>query len=196
MIITIENVELVFQKTSLVFFENNIESTFKTKNNKTLKETLEHKRYKSVSKKITPPSEDELSMPLGKFLYEQKLSKNDEYKLFLNKYGDNKFCHFKLNSNLNDKGLYAWVENDKIKYIGRCTDNFKKRVNQGYGKISAKNCFIDGQATNCHLNSEINKLKNIDFYVFPMNNNSTEEINNLELKILKEMNFDWNIQNN
>lgn len=31
----------------------------------------------------------------------------------------------------------------------------KKRINQGYGKIHPKNCYLDGQATNCHLNSRV-----------------------------------------
>lgn len=196
MILEIENVNLKFEKASLRFIERGIDSAFKTKNNKTLKETLEHHRYKGVLKKLSTPSDDELDMPLGDFLMDKKLSNDVGYKLFLNKYGDNTFCYFKLESYLTDKGLYAWVVNGKIKYIGRCTDNFKKRVNQGYGKINAKNCFIDGQATNCHLNSEINKLDNIEFYVLPMNDRSTEEINELELRVLRSMRFDWNIQNN
>ena len=102
----------------------------------------------------------------------------------------------KLNSHLNDKGLYIWVVNGKVKYLGRCGDNFKKRVNQGYGKINAKNCFIDGQTTNCHLNSEINKIENVEFYVYRMNDKSKTEIDDLELKLLNEINFEWNMQNN
>jgi hypothetical protein len=31
----------------------------------------------------------------------------------------------------------------------------KKRISQGYGKISPKNCYLDGLATNCHLNALI-----------------------------------------
>ena len=196
MILEIKNINLKFERASLTVIERGIDSVFKTKNNKTLKETLQQQRYKSVSKKISKPSDTDLDKQLGIFLMDKKLSNDVEYKLFLNKYGDNTFCHFKLDSHCTDKGLYAWVVDGEIKYIGRCTDNFKKRVNQGYGKISAKNCFIDGQATNCHLNSEVNKLNNIEFYVLPMNERSTEEISELELKILKLMKFDWNIQNN
>lgn len=196
MTIEIENIRLDFEKTSLEFIEKGIESAFKTKNNKTLKETLEHPRYKTVKKRLKQPTEEELEKPLGEYLLEKKNSNDLEYKLFLNKYGDNTFCHFKLNSHLNDKGLYIWVVNGKIKYLGRCSDNFKKRVNQGYGKINAKNCFIDGQATNCHLNSEINKIENVEFYVYGMNDKSKTEIDDLELKLLNEINFEWNIQNN
>ena len=196
MTIEIENTRLDFEKTSLEFIEKGIESVFKTKNNKTLKETLEHPRYKTVKKRLKQPTEEELEKPLGEYLLKKKNSNDLEYKLFLNKYGDNTFCHFKLNSHLNDKGLYIWVVNGKVKYLGRCSDNFKKRVNQGYGKINAKNCFVDGQATNCHLNSKINKIENIEFYVYRMNDKSKTEIDDLELKLLNEINFEWNIQNN
>ncbi len=196
MTIEIENKRLDFEKTSLEFIEKGIESVFKTKNNKTLKETLEHPRYKTIKKRLKQPTEEELEKPLGQYLLDKKNSNDLEYKLFLNKYGDNTFCHFKLNSHLNDKGLYIWVVNGIVKYLGRCSDNFKRRVNQGYGKINAKNCFIDGQATNCHLNSEINKIENIEFYVYRMNDKSKTEIDDLELKFLSEINFEWNIQNN
>lgn len=196
MIIEIENIKLEFEKTSLEFLERGIDSAFKTKNNKTLGETLEHSRYKRVKNKLKPPTEQQLATPLGEYLFEKKSSNDLEYKLFLNKYGDNTYCHFKLISHLNDKGIYIWVLNEEVKYLGRCSDNFKKRVNQGYGKINAKNCFIDGQATNCHLNSKINKIDNIEFYVHKMNDNSKAEIDDVELKILNTINFEWNIQNN
>ncbi|CAG5086835.1 hypothetical protein [Parvicella tangerina] len=196
MILELSDTWLKFEKASLKFNTKNIESAFKTKNNKTLGETLEHPKYFKLKEKITSPIDSYLDMPLGDFLLKNKSEGNEDYKLFLNRHGDNIFCDFQLQSHLESKGIYAWVVGSDIKYIGRCTDNFKKRVNYGYGRINAKNCFIDGQSTNCHLNSEINKLENIDFYVHEMNNSSTEQINELELKILNELNFDWNIKNN
>lgn len=196
MILKFKNTSLEFEKTSLEFIEKDISSVFKTKNNKTLEETLEHPRYKRVRKKIKHLTAQDLKKPLGEYLLQKKKSNDLEYKLFLNKYGDNTFCHFKLRSNLNDKGLYIWVVKGEIKYLGRCSDNFKKRVNQGYGKINAKNCFLDGQATNCHLNAKINKIDNVEFYVYKMNDKNKAEIDDLELKLLNEINFEWNIQNN
>ena len=196
MIIEIENIRLDFEKASLEFVKRGIESAFQTKNNKTLKETLDHPKYAKLKKRLRVPTEEELDKPLGEYLLEKKKSNDLEYKLFLNKYGDNTFCHFKLKSHLDDKGLYIWVVNGKIKYLGRCNDNFKKRVHQGYGKISAKNCFIDGQATNCHLNSKINNMNNVEFFVYKMNDKNKTEINDLELNLLSKLNFEWNIQNN
>jgi len=133
-------------------------------------------------------------MPLGVFLKTLKESNDNNYLYFLNKYGDSKFCEFKIETNLNDKGIYCFIENNKIKYVGRCTDNFKKRINQGYGKIHPKNCFIDGQATNCHLNSLINSSDNVKFGIYVMSDKTTDEIKELEKLILNYNKFDWNIQ--
>lgn len=83
---------------------------------------------------------------------------------------------------------------NKIKYVGRCTDNFKKRINQGYGKIHAKNCFIDGQATNCRVNSLLNSSDNVQLEVYVMTDKTTEEIKKLEKLILKFDTYEWNIQ--
>ena len=113
---------------------------------------------------------------------------------FLNKYGDNEFCEFKITESLSERGIYVYVIDNKIKYVGRCTDNFNKRINQGYGKIHPKNCFIDGQATNCHLNSLINSVENVTLGIYAMNDKSFEEIKEMEKTILKSYKYDWNIQ--
>ena len=135
-----------------------------------------------------------LAKKLGDFLKILKKGKDSNYLCFLNKYGDNKYCKFKIDTHLEDKGIYCYIKDDKIKYIGRCTDNFKKRINQGYGKIHPKNCFIDGQATNCHLNSIINSADNVKFGIYIMTDKSTDEIKELEKRILTCNRFEWNIQ--
>lgn len=56
-----------------------------------------------------------------------------------------------------------------LRYIGRSHDPFGKRVNQGYGQIAPKNCYLGGQATNCHLNALIaENTQNVSFYVCPI----------------------------
>ncbi|MFK4618979.1 hypothetical protein ABIF50_002256 [Bradyrhizobium diazoefficiens] len=56
-------------------------------------------------------------------------------------------------------GVYAYFVGDDLKYIGRCKDSMKKRINHGYGKVHPKNCYLDGQSTNCHLNALIAPLR-------------------------------------
>ncbi len=186
--------KLIFKIIQLNFVQNNTENIFFDKNNKTLKETFEHHKYFRLKKLLADKYKNHLDKKLGEFLKHLKATNDKNYLCFLNKYGDNKFCEFKIQDHLTDKGIYCFIKNNEIKYIGRCTDNFKKRINQGYGKIHPKNCFIDGQATNCHLNSLINLADNVKFGVYVMNDKSTEEIKELEKLILTCNRYEWNIQ--
>jgi hypothetical protein len=185
---------LEFKIITLSFEKKNIQNIFFDKKNKTLKETFEHHRYLRLQTLLSVKYRKQLDQQLGDFLKSLKESKDENYLCFLNKYGDNKFCEFKISDNLNDKGIYCFIVDNKIKYIGRCIDNFNKRINQGYGKIHPKNCFIDGQATNCHLNSLINTVDNVKLGVYLMTDMSNAEIKELEKLILTCNRFDWNIQ--
>lgn len=192
----IDNIVIDFVEVELEFFERGIDSIFRLKNNKSLEETLESKRYGRIKLNENISTQVNMQKPLGEFLYTLKCEGHREYLEFLNRYGDSEYCHFKIKDSLKDNGIYLWVSENQIKYVGRCTDNFGKRVNQGYGKISAKNCFIDGQATNCHLNSLINNSDTVKFFVYKMTDKSKEEIQDLEKRILSAYDFEWNIQKN
>src|SRR5438552_3937886 len=76
---------------------------------------------------------------------------------------------------------------------GRCLDNVGKRINQGYGRIHPKNCYLDGQSTNCRLNTLIAKHRDVvRFYVCILDDVS--EIKLLESEILKSLSPEWNMQ--
>ncbi len=186
--------KLTFKIIQLTFDKKNIENIFYDKNNKTLKETFEHDKYSCLKTLLADKYKNQLDLKLGDFLKHLKETNDKNYLCFLNKYGDNEFCEFKIQDHLTDKGIYCYIKNGEIKYIGRCTDNFKKRINQGYGKIHPKNCFKDGQATNCHLNSLINSADNVEFGIYVMTDKSTEEIKELEKLILTCNRYEWNIQ--
>ena len=72
----------------------------------------------------------------------------------LHKHGKGPFCKFKIPANLNMAGAYVIKVEDSIKYVGGC-DNLSHRFNMGYGNISPRNCYIDGQSTNCKINRYI-----------------------------------------
>ena len=94
---------------------------------------------------------------------------------------------------MDNKGVYAYLAGDELKYIGRCKDSIKKRVNQGYGKIHPKNCYLDRQATNCHLNARITAEKSeVTLWLHKMN--SASEIESLERELIRLCNPPWNIQ--
>ncbi|MGL5712464.1 MAG: hypothetical protein ACRCZO_06880 [Cetobacterium sp.] len=182
-----------FQKIELNFIEKNLKNLFNLKNNKTLLETLKHKKYQKLNTEFLEFKND-FKTPLGIFLEKLKVSEDKRYKLFLNRYGDREYCKFRIESKdiWKLKGLYAYTLNGKIVYIGRCCDSFYRRINNGYGRISPKNCYKDGQQTNCHINSLINESKeNIEFWIYPMH--SVEKIKELEVILIKEYNPKWNI---
>jgi hypothetical protein len=148
---------LLFIKVDLVFTESKSDRpVWALKNNKTIRETLQHHRYAALSSACDLFKED-LDKPLGEFLFSLKERGNPLYTRFLNPDGDADFVTFSITDRqvLESSGLYLFLLQDEVVYVGRCLDCFGKRINQGYGKIHPKNCYIDGQRTNCRLNSLI-----------------------------------------
>ncbi len=74
----------------------------------------------------------------------------------LNKYGGGTFCRFSLTGGnfWGAKGVYALFDTQGLLYVGQ-TINLSQRFNSGYGNISKRNCYADGQSTNCKINSMI-----------------------------------------
>lgn len=142
MVLEIANKTIIFEKGKLTFYKRNIENIFFSKNNKSLGQTLNHKNYMHLHSLYGDTHLEYHTSKLGDFLQYLKFSGDNNYSKFLNRYGDTKFCEFAINEHLSDKGLYCFIVADQIKYIGRCTDSFKKRINQGYGKIHPKNCLL------------------------------------------------------
>ena len=69
----------------------------------------------------------------------------------------------------------------------------KKRVNQGYGNIHPKNCYRDGQATNCHLNARITAVvPDVSLWIRRMDKDA--EIESLESELIQRYTPPWNIR--
>lgn len=184
-----------FVQVPLVFEGKPYKDVFGEKNNKTVAETLVHQRYKKFERDIKRKYPDSLEKPLGSFLLELKKNGDAFYKQFLNRYGDLRYSIFKISNlkYLDSMGVYAYFSEQNLKYIGRCKDSMKKRVNQGYGKIHPKNCYLDGQATNCHLNARITTEENkVTLWLHKMD--SELEIEKLEKVLIHVCNPPWNIQ--
>lgn len=113
-------------------------------------------------------------------------------------FGTKLFCKFRIDKAFSKKkGIYCFAINNKIVYIGRCIDNFGKRINAGYGNISPRNCYEGGQSTNCRINSYIEEHKNeIRFGIYDMTNEANAEICSLEKQLLDlhGSDLEWNIQ--
>jgi hypothetical protein len=193
MIIKTNEGEYLFEEIQLNIQKRNIENIFMDN-----KKTLGYKLNKALNNKKDSlhkiavlqliKYEQYLDLNFGVFLKVLKENNNDDYKLYLNKYGDLSYCEYKLNHFTNDKGLYCYIIENKVIYIGRSKKTFKERINE-YGKITPYNCLIDGQATNCKINSIINELNSpsIKMGFYKMNNNKGEEISLLEKKVIKQL---------
>jgi hypothetical protein len=206
MIIKTKDGDFQFQEIQIKIQKRNIKNIF-TNN----KKTLGYKLHKALNNKKDSlykiaefqlkKYEQYLDQNFGEFLKQLKENNNDDYKLYLNKYGDLSYCEFKLNQFTNDKGLYCYIIENRVIYIGRSKKTFKERINE-YGRITPYNCLIDGQATNCKVNSKINNLNQeiITMGFLIMNEFSDTEISTLEKKIIKFLNENgedlWNSQLN
>jgi len=186
------NIKIEFKKVELAFFDVSTE-VFAQKNNKTLRETLNSKKYQKLEEICITKYPEYLDTGLGQFLLILKNNRDNYYKNFLNQSGDLQYLEFKIKDLdiYNLKGLYLFKVNDEIVYIGRCKDSFKKRINNGYGRIAPKNCYLDGQSTNCFINSLIcTSYPKIDFYVSSQNDNSI--IEKYEKLLIKNYKPKWN----
>jgi len=184
-----------FRAYDLSYGQETYTNVFANKNNKTLVETLLHKKYQSLNKDVNRSYKTHLNLPLGEFLLDLKLKGDDFYKKFLNKNGDKTYSIFTLDNTtiLNKKGIYLYKTGDAILYIGRCRDSLKKRINIGYGKITPKNCYKDGQSTNCHLNFRITSSEQkIEFWFCNMTD--LDEISTIERQLIKKYQPPWNIK--
>lgn len=192
--LTFDEQALQFQEVKLSFVDGFRTDVFGQKNNKTVAETLAHGRYAKFEKWISSEHSTSQDKPLGTFLLGLKASGNLSYKRFLNAYGDGSYCTFRMERSplSRMKGLYCYRLTGKVVYVGRSYDPFDKRINQGYGTIHPKNCFLDGQATNCHLNALVaSNTTKTSLFVCPLESDS--EIERLERRVIHLLQPQWNI---
>ena len=103
------------------------------------------------------------------------------------------FCHFKPGLP-KGKGVYLWVVDDEIIYLGEAVD-LRSRFNSGYGNISPRNCFKGCQSTNVKMNRVALKLfkenKTIEIYIV-----LTQKHKEIESYLLSRINTKYNVKNN
>jgi hypothetical protein len=150
-------------------------------------------------------SEETLNAKCGNILMSLKLNNNINYKRVLNEFGYKSFCKFRIKKNKinQNMGIYFFEYKSDLKYIGSTKQTFIKRINNGYGNISPRNCYLGGQSTNCKINSNLNLLlhkgdwKDLRFYVLPMTDK--EQIISTEKRLIRKCTSEkkynlWNTQ--
>ena len=156
--------------------------------NSTLEETIQKRSSIKLKDTVYNNYNDMLNLPIGEFLAHLKKSKDTFYKQFLNPNGDLTYIDFYLKNqqDYTKKGVYFYFVGKKLYYIGRCKDSMKQRINSGYGHITPKNCYKDGQTTNCKMNAFVleNKRKiNLKIYVM----DDDKQIEEYEEKLIKAL---------
>ena len=194
MVFNLPELKQDFSIIELTFTGEYHEDVFGLKNNKTVAETLQHRRYRGLSAEVKERYPSILNEPLGTALLRLKHDGDQIYRRFLNPYGDLRYSTFSLATSEFEAatGVYAYFDGNILRYIGRCRDSMKKRVNQGYGKIHPKNCYLDGQATNCRLNALISKTsETISLRMCRIEDRS--EIERVENSLIQRHKPEWNI---
>jgi len=109
-----------------------------------------------------------LPMQSGLFLGQLKERRDPFYREFLNPYGDEKFCTFRLDGpqERDKKGVLIVVVNREIYHAVNCLSSFGAILNETYGRILPEDCFLSGDPTRCRINALIgNNRKETGIYV-------------------------------
>jgi hypothetical protein len=124
---------LEFRPVLLKFDANARTDAFAHKNNKSVAETLVLPKYSHLMELVVAGHSDRMESKLGTFLSELKAVGDPLYKRFLNSYGDDVYCNFSIPDSAESRlmGLYCFVVESRLKYIGKSVDSFRKRINQG-----------------------------------------------------------------
>lgn len=109
----------------------------------------------------------------------------------LNKYAAGPFCRFRVAQSIPVAGVYALTVADRLMYIGECENLAKRYSSTGYGRISPRNCHIDGQSTNCKINSLVlshsKAGETVTLWFHP-----TEDHKTVEARLIDELTPPWN----
>jgi hypothetical protein len=121
-------------------------------------------------------------MPQGRYKNLRGLARN--------KYGAGPFCKFKVSGALGVAGVYLFVVEGAVRYVGECA-NLARRFNMGYGNISPRNCFKGGQETNCRVNhlvyNTVKAGKQVSLWFF-----RTRDYKTVEKALRLSLNAKWN----
>lgn len=105
--------------------------------------------------------------------------------------GEGPFCKFSISRQwLGKPGVYVFLVDSAATYVGEC-ECLVKRMNQGYGNIAPRNCFVGGQQTNVRINRLIRDAalegRNVEL-VFCGSNSRTR----IESEMIKTLTPPWN----
>ena len=144
-------------------------------------------RYTFKSICLIEPEVDDLGMVI-KYMPQSRYHKRELVPL--NKHGKGPFCKFRIDKSLLVEGVYIICLNDEPVYIGECL-NISNRFNNGFGQISPKNCYRNGQSTNCKVNNFIFK-ESVRGSTIELMFHATNDRKIVETELINKLNHLWN----
>jgi hypothetical protein len=108
-----------FKTTDLIFEQRDIQYIYRNLRPRTLAKTLNSDRYSKLIEQAYQDYSESLNENLGDFLFSLDNIGDTFYSKFLNKNGVGPFCKFRISEFLYDKGIYFYVVDGKIMYLGQ-----------------------------------------------------------------------------
>jgi hypothetical protein len=158
---------LYFKPAKLQFSGGLRENVF-ARAEKNLGEILETSAFSHLISAVQARYSRYLPLKSGLFLGHLKERHDPFYREFLNVFGDEKFCTFRLEGSAegDKKGVLIVVVSREIYHAVNCPDSFRATINDAFGRISPEDCFLSGNATRCRINALLgNNRKDAGIYL-------------------------------
>jgi hypothetical protein len=112
-----------------------------------------------------------LDLKIGFFLSELKKNNDPLYRSFLNPYGDEDYCRFRVTDpqGPGKDGVWIVVTGITLRAAGTYHNGFAPMINEKVGSILPSACYRDGDAESCRINALICRNRtDAGVYVHPM----------------------------
>ncbi|MCX6688973.1 MAG: hypothetical protein NTZ39_04675 [Methanoregula sp.] len=152
-------------------FGRSIQVALFTRSTRTLADIISLPVYSDIRPAIERAYAPYLPGMVGAFLAEQKKHGEQLYSAFLNPYGDEEYCTFRIDEDEYScqKGVILILVKGKVGYVSSCYTTFGTFFNDELGRIIPDMCYRDGNETACRINSLIcSSRDSVGVYVHAM----------------------------
>jgi len=138
-----------------VKFGRSIQVALFSRSTRTLAGIMSLPAYSDKKPDIERAYSQYLSGMAGSFLTELKQRDDPFYREFLNPYGDEEYCTFRIeeDEHAGQKGVFLVLLKGKVGHISTCHTSFGTLFNDELGRIIPDMCYRDGNETACRINS-------------------------------------------
>jgi len=136
-----------------------------------LREILDQPAYAHVKEIVLARYVRYLPLRVGLFLWERRERHDPFYREFLNPYGDEKFGMFRMKEcdDAHRSGVFIVVSRGEIVCGGCSRGSFSDTINEYLGRVSSRDCYLDGDPVRCRINALLAAKKtDTTIYVHPL----------------------------